>query len=257
MTASKCGITGDQLEPEVLRTCGATLLSRSSHGHRRPLCRRHEGRREGRTTDLLADCPVVDRPVRRGVRERSIPTLSEKCPIPCGPVRGNRSAGFTLSLGLSPEAWRTPGLTGSVHLTRRPPRHLHGSPTRRSERRDALVHHQRRCRLAPIPARSGRPPSGRHNASDLRRPRWLDRRGALDLTGATWQCCRTHFMRNLRTRAEARAGDGSHSAAHHLRPARCRLGVGPHPCVVEQLTKRIPAGPSCWPKPPSRSGLSR
>jgi transposase-like protein len=51
---------------------------------------------------------------------------------------------------------------------------------------------------------------------------------ASTLTGAGWQRCRTHYMRNLLTRVPKSAQSMvATPGAHDLRAARCRVGVGP------------------------------
>ena len=50
---------------------------------------------------------------------------------------------------------------------------------------------------------------------------------ASTLVGATWQRCRTHYMRNLFTGSPLRPVHGRHLGPHHLRTARRRLRVGP------------------------------
>ena len=58
-------------------------------------------------------------------------------------------------------------------------------------------------------------------------PGLVDAIGAA-LPGASWQRCRTHYLRNLLTRVpKIGAAVGGHPGAHDLRPARRRRGAAP------------------------------
>ncbi len=72
------------------------------------------------------------------------------------------------------------------------------------------------------------------------------------LTGATWQRCRTHFMRNLLTRVpKLGPDDGRHPGAHHLRPARRTPRCGPStPESSSNSPNASRPPPSCSPTPP-------
>ena len=69
------------------------------------------------------------------------------------------------------------------------------------------------------------------------------------LPGASWQRCRTHYLRNLLTKIPRSAQPGvATPGAHHLRPGRRRRGVRPvrpghrHPRTALRRGRRTPRG---------------
>jgi putative transposase len=70
------------------------------------------------------------------------------------------------------------------------------------------------------------------------------------LTGATWQRCRTHFMRNLLTRVpkSAQAMVATLVRTIFAQPDAASVW-DQHARVVEQLTERFLPRLSCWPRP--------
>jgi putative transposase len=137
--------------------------------------------------------------------------------------------------------------------------HAVGRERRRAPRdaRDRRDHHRGRCRLDRVPAQPGGAWAVGGAAGDLRRPRRAQGRVAAVLPGASWQRCRTHFMRNLLSRVPSPPTGWSRrwSARSSSSPTPTRPGPN-----TPAWSSSSPAGSTpprtCWPSRPTRSWRS-